>query len=318
MTGQERIERYTYSSGFADERLNGNLLSITRPQEVEDGGPAQVLYEYGTDPADPLSFDKVTAHHVGGGQANASGVPAGGTITYVYEALNESVPLGDPAVPRGRVIVTQENGNQYEYYANELDHHIITRHLTRTGQGLPPLRPGEPDYYETISEFDADGQLIRRIRPETNEVVYTYDTNSGRRGARNLLEVREIADLARGGGEDLVQTFTYEPIFNQPLTRTDARGNATQFTPPNGGPATPERYTHRTTYDYQEASAAEIEALAADLDVELTPAEAAALSFDTDLIEAIKVVARGEVYLPPKATTLLLQRYKASEADDSP
>jgi two-component system, NarL family, response regulator NreC len=40
-------------------------------------------------------------------------------------------------------------------------------------------------------------------------------------------------------------------------------------------------------------------------------------SADTDLIEAIRVVARGEVYLPPKATTLLLQRYKASEADDT-
>ena len=36
-------------------------------------------------------------------------------------------------------------------------------------------------------------------------------------------------------------------------------------------------------------------------------------SADTDLIEAIKVVARGEVYLPPKATTLLLKQYKASE-----
>jgi two-component system response regulator NreC len=40
-------------------------------------------------------------------------------------------------------------------------------------------------------------------------------------------------------------------------------------------------------------------------------------SADTDLIEAIKVVARGEVYLPPKATTLLLQRYKASESEDT-
>jgi two-component system response regulator NreC len=40
-------------------------------------------------------------------------------------------------------------------------------------------------------------------------------------------------------------------------------------------------------------------------------------SADNDLIEAIRVVARGEVYLPPKATTLLLQRYKASESDDT-
>ncbi len=40
-------------------------------------------------------------------------------------------------------------------------------------------------------------------------------------------------------------------------------------------------------------------------------------SADTDLMEAIKVVARGQVFLPPKATTLLLQRYKAAESEDS-
>lgn len=39
------------------------------------------------------------------------------------------------------------------------------------------------------------------------------------------------------------------------------------------------------------------------------------VSADRDLIEAIKVVARGEVYLPPKATRLLLQKYKAAETD---
>jgi two-component system response regulator NreC len=36
---------------------------------------------------------------------------------------------------------------------------------------------------------------------------------------------------------------------------------------------------------------------------------------DLDLVEAIRVVARGEVYLPPKATRLLLQHYKATPAD---
>lgn len=38
-------------------------------------------------------------------------------------------------------------------------------------------------------------------------------------------------------------------------------------------------------------------------------------SADTDLIEAIRVVARGQVYLPPQATKLLLQEYK-NAADD--
>jgi two-component system response regulator NreC len=40
-------------------------------------------------------------------------------------------------------------------------------------------------------------------------------------------------------------------------------------------------------------------------------------SADTDLLEAIKIVARGQVFLPPKATTLLLKQYKAAESDDS-
>ena len=40
-------------------------------------------------------------------------------------------------------------------------------------------------------------------------------------------------------------------------------------------------------------------------------------SADTDLLEAIRVVARGQVFLPPKAATLLLRRYKDTEGEDS-
>jgi two-component system, NarL family, response regulator NreC len=41
-------------------------------------------------------------------------------------------------------------------------------------------------------------------------------------------------------------------------------------------------------------------------------------SADSDLIEAVKVVAKGQVYLPPKAATLLLKRYKESDDGDAP
>lgn len=40
-------------------------------------------------------------------------------------------------------------------------------------------------------------------------------------------------------------------------------------------------------------------------------------SADTDLLEAIRVVARGQVFLPPKAATLLLRRYKDAEGEES-
>jgi DNA-binding NarL/FixJ family response regulator len=36
-------------------------------------------------------------------------------------------------------------------------------------------------------------------------------------------------------------------------------------------------------------------------------------SADRDLVDAIRIVARGEVYLPARATTLLLQQYRKSE-----
>ncbi len=39
-------------------------------------------------------------------------------------------------------------------------------------------------------------------------------------------------------------------------------------------------------------------------------------SADRDLVEAIRTVARGEVYLPSRATTLLLQQYRKAEEDD--
>ncbi len=41
-------------------------------------------------------------------------------------------------------------------------------------------------------------------------------------------------------------------------------------------------------------------------------------SADQDLIEALRVVGRGEVYLPPKATRLLLQRYREADGETGP
>jgi two-component system response regulator NreC len=39
-------------------------------------------------------------------------------------------------------------------------------------------------------------------------------------------------------------------------------------------------------------------------------------SADSDLVDAIRIVARGEVYLPPRATRLLLQQYKGKPTEE--
>ncbi|MCI0633851.1 MAG: DUF6531 domain-containing protein, partial [Actinobacteria bacterium] len=279
-----RIERYSYSSGFAEPELNHNLLSVTYPEEVETSGPPAITWDYGEDPGDPLTFDKVLAEHLGGGRVNSSGIPAGGTTTFEYEMLNQGIALGDLNLLRGKATITERNGNQLEYFVNERKHHILTRVLTRG------LRPDEPEYFETRSEYDADGQLVRRILPEGNEVRYAY--GSGARSAeKNVIEERRIADPDRGGGEDLVTTYVYEPIHNQLAAHTDPRGNASGFEPPLGE-ASPARYSTRWFFDYQEGDAQSVLALAAARGVDLDPDGpgpitaldvAASLALDEDL-----------------------------------
>ena len=240
-----RTERYTYSSGFTQPELNHNLLSCTMPQEVATGGPPSMQWTYGNDPGDPSTFDKVLTETIGG--TNASGVAAGGTRSFTYEKLNENEPAGQLDLPRGKATITERNGNVMEYYVNERQHHIITRELTRG------VREGEPDYYETVSEYNEDGLLVRRIHPEGNEIRYAYDSDGPRHMQGNVIEVRGVADANRGGGDDLVTSYTYEPLFNRISSYTDPRGNTPGYVPPLGE-ASAERYTTRYFYDYQESS----------------------------------------------------------------
>ena len=77
---------YSYSSGFAEERLNHNLETITAPNEAATSGPPRVTVVYETDTSLPTSLtnlDRVLVHTVGG--TNDSNVPSGGTITYSYD-----------------------------------------------------------------------------------------------------------------------------------------------------------------------------------------------------------------------------------------
>ncbi|MGK0237346.1 MAG: RHS repeat-associated protein [Candidatus Pelagisphaera sp.] len=240
-----RTEQYTYSSGFSESSLNHNLLSCTMPEEVASGGEPAMQWTFGNDINDPLTFDKVITETIGG--TNASGVSAGGSRFITYEKLNEAEALGQLELPRGKATVTERNGNVREYFVNELNHHIMTRELTRG------LRDGEPLFHETRSEFTDDGLLLRRIYPEGNQLEFKYDEEGPRLLQSSRIERRLIADDNRGGGEDLVTTYTYEPLYARMASMTDPRGNSGTFVPPLGE-ASPARYTTRFFYDYQESN----------------------------------------------------------------
>jgi YD repeat-containing protein len=251
-----RTTTYSYSSGFADERLNHNLIGVIRPDEAGSGTPALQI-SYGSDAA-AFNFDRVVSQTIGG--MNASGVAAGGTLTFSYQSLNPGANPADPTLPRRQATVFDRNGNRTDYVHNANGNCLARTDFTNRG-----LRSGEPDY-TTQYGYDSDGELILVLRPQGDQMQFAYDKpGADRYREGNLIMVRSVADpLSLGGrgdghgGEsnDLVRTFTYEQVFNQIASSTEPRGNDPTYLPQNGGANTPGRYTRSWAYDYQEGDPA--------------------------------------------------------------
>jgi RHS repeat-associated protein len=242
-----KTTRYRYSSGFPDERLNHNLLEIAAPNETAAGGPPRVRVEYDTNLFSP-DWDRVLRQTIGG--VNRSSVPAGGTISYEYQELATVAP-SDFNSPVFQTTVTDRNGNRTEYQFNQLGNIVRIREFTNRR-----LRQSDPTFFETRYEYNKEGELLRQIHPEGNRLEYTYDDrNTDRFQQGNLLGETRRPDSKRGGDQSAIQiTNTYEPIYNQVRTATEARGNDPAYVPQNGGTAASGRYTTGYIFDYQEGS----------------------------------------------------------------
>lgn len=217
-----KTTRYTYSSGFVDERLNHNLLTITRPNEVAAGGPPVLANVYGTDPSS-VTLDRVIQQTYGG--MNTSGVTAGGTFHYEYTTLNAGVISDDPNLAVGRTKETDRNGNVEEYEYNRLGYPLVRREFTRG------LRASDPPVFETSKRYNADGQLVQTILPAGNQIRYEYDESSPDRLRHgNLLAETRLPDRRGGAQASLMTRYTYEPQFSHLATLTDARNHSTIFT----------------------------------------------------------------------------------------
>jgi len=242
-----KTTRYTYSSRFADERLNHNLLTITAPNEVAAGGPPRVVVEYETNPASP-HVDRVLRQTIGG--VNKSGIPAGGTISYEYRTLGTAAP-SDFNTAVFQNTVTDRNGNRTEYRFNQLGNIVRIREFMNRN-----IREWDPEFFETRYEYNKEGELLRQINPEGNRVEYVYDDqNTDRFQQGNLVSETRRPDSGRGGDQTAIRiTYSYEPIYNQVRTVTEARGNDPTYVPQNGGANSPERYTTVYIFDYQEGT----------------------------------------------------------------
>ncbi|MCH7876541.1 MAG: hypothetical protein IH965_14760, partial [Gemmatimonadetes bacterium] len=264
------------------------------------GGPNRVEIDYGQTPGS-ASFDRVTEQRWGlVPDVVASG--AGGRLTYTYTGNVTSV--------------NDRNGNDTNYtFTTKGSGASATRLATRVevftnrdvrGSGVDPVS------YVTTCSYNADERICSRTAPLGDRVSLLYDElNPDRYAQGNLVELRrspnsrEDGSVARAGIRDLVNSITYEPVYQRVRTLTSPRGNDPIFVPPspagsvlsvdfdldgtdNNEPGTTirkRRYTTLCTYDYQEADAATIEALFVQEDVLLAdpPKAARALALNTDL-----------------------------------
>lgn len=262
---------YTYSFGFADDRLNHNLLTIVAPNEAVTGVPVvQNVY----DNAPGFDLDRIVSQTVGG--TNDSGIPAGGTVGYAYAVENANGDVNDYALWRRRTTVLDANGNEKEYAHNHPGQCVSETERTNRN-----VRSGEPDYTTTYS-YNADGELLEAIRPLGDRLLIVYDSpGADRYREGNVLEVRRIADALSGGGRgdghggeinDIFMAMAYEPVYNQLVALTGPRGNDPSYVPQNGGMQSAARYTTTRMLDYMEGDPAlnGIGAMAAEFGIDLT------------------------------------------------
>lgn len=220
---------YTYTTGFEDETLNHNLLSVTDPK-----GQTFVVFEYaGTlAPAD-LEYDRVSRLTFGN---------PGEVLDFVYTPLVPAPATNNACL---KVTVNDRVGNVEESLYDGGNRLVVRReHTGRADPSLPtdldllinppgpPLRATDPPVFETRYEYDADSRLVRLVEPNQNETTYVYDAvHPLRRSQGNLLTVTRLPGPLGGDQPVIQETFEYDPVINfgsNFVTRhVDPRGNET-------------------------------------------------------------------------------------------
>ncbi len=228
---------YTYSTGFADDRLNHNLLTITDPKGqtfVQNG------YSQATNPGDP-DFDRLIEQVWAGPDEELP--TEEDSIIYVVDVPQNPGPSNNFAVTLA--IVNDRVGNVEEHYFDERHRCVMIREYTGRADpdqpttpstNLPqnPLRPTDPPFYETRFSYNADSLLTLILDPNGNEEQFFYDVANPDPSSRGNLLQHCVLPGPLGGDQGVIcEAFEYDPLVNfgtNQLTRhIDARFNETLY-----------------------------------------------------------------------------------------
>ena len=243
---------YTYTTGFVDDRLNHNLLTITdgRRNDPNDptfgGGPYLVNIYADTTDADDPDFDRVIRQVLGGD-----------IIDCVYIRRE---PLPENGFVYMKTIVNDRNGNVSEHFFDVGNRPVRIREYTGRADPMQPttesenrpqnkLRAADPDFFETRYEYNRDHKITRIIHPNGNitEKIYEADINPDAdprmRGNLKMIRHRPGSHSPAGDQDVIEERFEYDTDFgcgscgfnfvtshidgrlNETISEYDERGN---------------------------------------------------------------------------------------------
>jgi YD repeat-containing protein len=220
---------YTYSKGYADERLNHNLMTINGPI----GEPETYIKYKDFTIENEIGFDHVSRLIVGDANDRID-------ITY-----HRQVPDANNNYAVTKAVINDRAGHVSEY---SFDHHnrlVTVRDYT--GMADPNLpttetvnrptrkwRASDPDYFESRYQYN-DNHLLTHIElPNGNSKEFTYDeTNPDPHSRGNLIGLCSMPGPLGGEQEQICRAFEYDPNTNNDtnfVTRyTDPRGNEATY-----------------------------------------------------------------------------------------
>lgn len=232
---------YTYSTGFDDDRLNHNLLTITDPNGTTY---LRNIYFGKEDPKD-RDFDRV--------KRQIRGEP-NDIIDIRYRQIAPR-PGNNYAVMMA--IVNDRAGNVRHYWFDQYNQLVILRQYT----GFAPdpdqftdltrnrptgkLRPDDPNFFVSRFKHNEDHLPVRVDYPNGNYTVNVWqgdlDPNASPRSRGNLRERHRFAGALAPVSDqsEIVELFEYDPTFNHgtnfPTRYVNGRGNQTLYGyDPNG------------------------------------------------------------------------------------
>jgi RHS repeat-associated protein len=225
---------YTYSKGFADERLNHNLLTIT---DAKGQTWLRNTYAATTNAAD-YDFDRLLSQ--ARGYSNE-------VLTFCYQPQSPA-PANGFAITKA--IVNDRMGIVSEHFYDATNRPVIMRQYT--GRAVPgvtttdtqnrpagQLRTSDPSFFDIFTAWNSDSKPVSVLYPNGNRVTNIYESAlnpSASHRARGNLRIRTTLPGPLGGDQAAItESFVYDTTFgagcgcgfNFATQVTDGRGNTT-------------------------------------------------------------------------------------------